>query len=171
MVTKKIIVIVYALLLIVVNLPAQSDSSNMSVDPDQVTLVGKCNRLELQNDDLDNNFFEEYRSYNPDTEVLEDIKNKIYNCSVTIVLGTWCHDSQIQVPRFIKILDVLDYNTNYIKLICVDKNKKAGNSDITALEIDKVPTFIFYKKNKEVGRIVETPVNTLELDTYYILEK
>lgn len=162
---------VSALLLIVVNLPAQSDSSNMSVEQDQEILVGKCNRLELQNDNFGNDFFEEYRSYDPDTEILEDFENKIYNCSVTIVLGTWCHDSQIQVPRFIKILDVLDYNTNYLKLICVDKNKKAGNSDITALEIDKVPTFIFYKKNKEVGRIVETPVNTLELDTYYILEK
>jgi len=171
MVTKKKIAIVSTLLLIVVNLSAQSDSLNIADDSGDDILVGKCKRIELQNSNFGNDFFEEYRSYDPDMEILEDIENKIYNCSVTIVLGTWCGDSQIQVPRFIKILDVLDYNTNYLKLICVDKNKKAGNSDITALNIERVPTFIFYKKNKEVGRIIETPINTLELDTYYILEK
>lgn len=170
MVAHKKIAIVYTLLLIVVNLHAQSDSSNIKVNSDHEFLIGKCTRIELQNGEFGNYFFDEYNNYNPDSEILDQIKNKIFNSTVTIVAGTWCHDSQQQVPRFIKILDVLDYNTNYLKIICVDKNKQAGESDISALKIERVPTFIIYNKNKEIGRISETPVNTMEIDINNILK-
>lgn len=166
------IAIVSTLLLIVVNVFGQTDSlSTIQLDIDTNMIVGKCSRIELQNGELGQYFFEEYKKYKPDLEILEMIKNKIFDCTLTIVLGTWCHDSHQQVPGFIKILDVVDYNTNYLKIICVDKNKQAGNSDISALNIIKVPTFIFYRKNKELGRIIETPANTLEIDIYNIIKE
>lgn len=172
MVKMKKIAILFALsLYIAVNLFAQQDSSAMQAETNPDLLVGKCNRAELQNSEFGEYFFEAYQKYNPDTEILANIKNKIFNSTITIVLGTWCHDSHEQVPGFIRILDEIDYNTNYLKIICLDKNKQAGDVDIAALKIEKVPTFIFYKKNKEAGRIIETPVSTLELDTYNILKE
>ena len=152
-------------------IPFPDSLSTIEADMDTDMMVGKCNRIELQNGELGQSFFETYRIYKPDTELLEMIKNKIFDCTVTIVLGTWCHDSHQQVPGLIKILDAVDYNTNYLKIICVDKNKKAGDFDISALNILKVPTFIFYRKNKELGRIVETPTNTLEIDIYNIIKE
>ncbi|RLC56849.1 MAG: thioredoxin [Candidatus Cloacimonadota bacterium] len=170
--TMKNIVVLFALsLYFVVNLNAQQDSSAMQAETNPDLLVGKCNRAELQNSEFGESFFEAYQKYNPDTETLANIKNKIFNSTITIVLGTWCHDSQDHVPGFIRILDEIDYNTNYLKIICLDKNKLAGDVDISALKIEKVPTFIFYEKNKEVGRIIETPASTLELDTYNILKE
>lgn len=172
MLTIKKIVVVSTLLLFIVNLIGQTDSlSTIEADMDTNMMVGKCNRIELQDGEMGQSFFEAYRIFKPDAELLELIKNKIFDCTVTIVLGSWCHDSHQQVPAFIKILDAVDYNTNYLKIICVDKNKKAGDSDISALNILKVPTFIFYRKNKELGRIVETPTNTLEIDIYNIIKE
>jgi len=44
---------------------------------------------------------------------------------VTIVMGTWCSDSQQQVPRFFKLTDNIQYISN-ITIICVDQEKHAG---------------------------------------------
>jgi len=172
MVTMRKIAIIFTLLLNLINLYAQMDSSHMQVDPDHdFIIVGKCERIELQKGEYGNYFFEEYRNYEPERELLENIKNKIFNCSITIVLGTWCDDSQEQVPRFFKILDDIDYNTSYLEVMCVDKEKTAGDYDISALSIVRVPTFLFYKNDKEVGRIIEIPSNTLEVDVYNIVNE
>ena len=170
MITIKRITITIVLTITIVNLFAQTDSSEVLRVADTIIIVGECDRSDLQKGEFGNHFFEEYRSYQADREISESIKNKIFNCSITIVLATWCHDSQLQVPRFMRILDNIDYNTNYLKIICVDNEKKAGDIDISMLDIEKVPTFIFYKEDKEVGRIIETPSETLEIDTFNILE-
>ncbi len=47
--------------------------------------------------------------------------------------------------------------------------KKAAPGLIDELEIEMVPTFIIMNGNKEIGRIVESPVNTLEEDLVEIL--
>ena len=133
-------------------------------------LFGKCQRTDLQKGEFAKFFFNEYTNYFPKKEITDLLGNKIYSCSITIILGTWCSDSKEQVPKFFKILDQLDYNTNYVEIICVDRKKTAG-FDISALQIERVPTFIFYKSGIEKGRITETPLLTLEEDIYNILNK
>ena len=171
MLTIKKIAITIILSITLINLSAQLDSSLMQQNTAYEIIVGKCDRDDLQKGDFSKYFFEEYINYQLDSELLYNIKNKIFNCSITIVLGTWCHDSQQQVPRFIKILDKLDYNTNYLEIICVDKEKKAGDINLSTMDIERVPTFIFYKDGKELGRIIETPAKSMEIDTYNILSK
>lgn len=48
--------------------------------------------------------------------------------------------------------------------------KKAEGFDIDQFIIERVPTFIFYKNESEIGRIIETPVETLEKDILNILK-
>jgi hypothetical protein len=97
------------------------------------------------------------------------LEKRIYQCGIKVILGTWCRDSREQLPRFMKILDCLQYNTTLLELICVDKLKKADSLDISGLKIEKVPTFIFYFNGTEKGRIIETPVLTIEQDMNHIL--
>lgn len=132
-------------------------------------LVGKVNRSDIQKGEFAGYFFSEYKKYNPEQEIISKLKNGIYNKSVLVVLGTWCHDSKEQVPKFFKILDQLDYNTSLVEIICVDRKKTAGSIDISQLKIERVPTFIFYEKDIEVGRIIETPVLSIEEDLLNIL--
>jgi hypothetical protein len=54
-------------------------------------------------------------------------------------------------------------------MIAVDSKKQASGLDITAYDIERVPTFIIYKEGKEIGRIIETPVQSLEADLQKIL--
>lgn len=139
------------------------DSGNHII-AEKCVLVGSVDRLELQSGDYGNVFIKEYKAYEPCTKVLSKIDPLIFNQRITIVLGTWCHDSQVQVPRIFKILDKLDYNTNDIKVIMVDTNKSAGDTDIEDLGIELVPTFIFNMDGKETGRIIESPQASLEKD-------
>ncbi len=87
-----------------------------------------------------------------------------------IVLGTWCGDSKEKVPRFLKILDLLGTTFDDLKLIAVDREKTAPDMDVKGKYlIEKVPTFIFYKGDVEIGRITETPKVALEKDLFFIL--
>lgn len=132
-------------------------------------LVGKVIRNEIQKGEFASYFYSEYRQYNPKQDIISSLKNGIYNKSIIIVLGTWCHDSKEQVPRFFKVLDQLDYNTGEVEIICVDREKTAGSLDISHLNLERVPTFIICSGHMELGRIIETPKLSMEEDLLKIL--
>lgn len=111
-----------------------------------------------------------YRAYIPDPEKLEKLKSLSENIKIVIVLGTWCSDSRLQVSHFYKIADSIGISESSIPLICVDETKKAENGLTDHLNIISVPTFIFMENEREIGRIIEAPVNTLESDMVKILK-
>ena len=136
-------------------------------------IVGVTTRVDLQNDKYFGHVFqEEYANYSFDTEILKELKTYIYAYQITIVMGTWCGDSQEQVPRFMKVLDKIDYNTKNITFIGVDHQKQANGTEVEKLKIERVPTFIVYNSDgQEVGRIIETPQESLEEDLLGIINK
>lgn len=113
-------------------------------------------------------------NYQPNIEFIEKIKNLLDEKKdiifVSIVLGTWCSDSRQQVPRFMKIYDMISSNLTTITLIGVDRSKETLVVDISELKIEKVPTIIIYRNNFEIGRIVETPTISLEEDFFNIIK-
>lgn len=136
-------------------------------------MTGIWDRDSLKTSDLFKSYYDaEYKAYIPDVIILDNIKiaQEDKQCSVTIVMGSWCGDSQEQVPRFLKILDNLSFEGNNVTLICVDRNKKSINGETDALSIKLVPTFIIYSDGKEIGRIIETPKETLEKDLLTIIK-
>jgi len=113
----------------------------------------------------------EYTNYKTDTVTLIAIKPLMKDKKVTLVMGTWCGDSKLQVPHFYKIIDDLSIPEKDITLICVDGTKKAENGLVDKLNIERVPTLIIYENGKELGRIVESPKISLEKDLLEILSK
>lgn len=110
-------------------------------------------------------FNEEYALYKTDstaTGYLAENRDKLPD--VFIVLGTWCGDSKEHVPHFFKIADEIKYPQEKIFMVAVDRDKKGGEFCLADFEINLVPTFIFTKRGQEIGRIIETPVTTLEQD-------
>ena len=89
---------------------------------------------------------------------------------ILLVFGSWCHDSHEQVPRFIRILNMLQYDMEKLTMIGVDSEKKAYVYPLQDKKIELVPTFIFYRDGEEIGRIIETPKRTLEKDFYKIVK-
>jgi thiol-disulfide isomerase/thioredoxin len=105
-----------------------------------------------------------------------DVVNKLTEISkddltIKIVMGTWCPDSRREVPRFMKIMDAWKFPSEKITFIGVDNGKLSPIGEFDKLDIQRVPTFIFYKNNIEVGRIIENPVTSLEQDMVNILTR
>lgn len=112
-----------------------------------------------------------YRTYKIDPAILDRLKSLPFNKRITIVLGTWCGDSKLQTPHFLKIIDALGVNEGDTEIIGVDSTKKTEYGLLDKLNIERVPTFIFYEEDQEIGRIVESPQTTLEEDILAILLK
>ena len=113
-------------------------------------------------------FTAEYDNYNPFTKTTDQLKPLVQDVEITLFMGTWCADSQLQVPVFFRVLDAVDFEGD-VSIIAVDKDKKAPSGSATLNGITHVPTFIFYKDGKEINRIVESPVHFLEEDMLAIL--
>lgn len=134
-------------------------------------MVGKCNRDGLKQNEFGIYFNSQYEVYKPIEKLIDQMKTKINLLDITIVFGTWCSDSKIQVPRFFKILDKAGYNEKRMTIIGVNHNKQAFTTNIEYLKIERIPTFIIYQNGKELGRIVESPKKSLEKDLARIVKK
>jgi len=133
-------------------------------------LLGDINPVLFNNPPHSEWYMRGYNDYQPEQEFMARLKNKdIDDLTITIVLGTWCSDSRIEVPRFMKIIDLWGFPREKIRFIGVDINKIAPLEEYSGLDIERVPTFIFFEKKIEKGRIIEVPVTSLEQDTENIL--
>jgi thiol-disulfide isomerase/thioredoxin len=162
-----------ALLIILLSFTSIFAQTKYQLSTDEKTgkpmLVGVTTREAYRDTSFASWFDTEYQNYTVDSVTVMGLNEIIKNCKVTIVLGTWCGDSQREVPRLLKIFDVLGMKEENYTLINVDRQKKGIANEAEGLNIMLVPTIIFYKDGAEIGRIIETPSETLEIDIKNIL--
>jgi len=84
-------------------------------------------------------------------------------------MGTWCEDSQREVPGMMKILAAAGYAVNELEIIAVDEDKRTPSGIEKPFAATYVPALIFYNEGQEMNRIVEFPIGTLEEDIFAIL--
>lgn len=165
---KKILFIISMLLLASVGLQAQDNQRIKDTKTGQEILSGSVTKDGLIS--MGDWFTEAYNQYTPDAIVVEHLQfHKDDYPWVFIVLGTWCGDSKEQVPHFFKILDQIGFPADHIYMVAVDRDKKAKDFCIGDYDIQLVPTFIFTRQGEEIGRIIETPLESLERDFLNIL--
>ncbi|MGQ9845960.1 MAG: thioredoxin family protein [Bacteroidales bacterium] len=171
-VTKKIISLIF-ILSSAYFLNAQNfNRTNIDVQRQDTILVGYCTKTIFYTPPYSKWFIPEYNSYSPNNDIITELKDLLSKeLHIVVVFGSWCSDSKEQLPHFFKIIDKLNLYDNMIDIIAVDRNKQAPEIDLTMYNIEKVPTFIFYKNKKEIGRIIETPQTTLENEIKLILKK
>jgi hypothetical protein len=63
----------------------------------------------------------------------------------------------------------MEFPAGEMDLIIVDRDKKSGHGLQDGKNIHHVPTIIFYKSGIEIGRIIESPIESLEEDIFNIL--
>ena len=146
---------------------AQQEINKVVIDPDlkKEILIGSVNETGLKNYSVFNDAEMYYNIYKTDNELARTIKENSKGISVKVVFGSWCGDSKINVPAFQKIVDASDFDKTKVEYIAVDRKKEGGSVDVSKLDVKYVPTFIFYRNNKEIGRIVEYPKSeTIEQD-------
>ena len=138
--------------------------------PEEYTdIIGVFERKELSNNPHAEWFNQNYSDYNLDKETLNKLKPLFENIEITVFMGTWCSDSRKEIPVFFKLIDKLRINENSIELIGMTLEKTTPDSLELGQNLINVPTFIFKKDGKEINRIVEFPLETIEKDILEIL--
>jgi tetratricopeptide (TPR) repeat protein len=157
--------------------PSRTPFTNAEIKNEQgnIILAGHCSLAMLTKEPYHQWFDTNYIKYNPDTSAINAISPLLRNKEIEIFLGSWCGDSKREVPRMIKILNAASFDTSNLRLIFVDNSTKTYKQSPWHEEREKnihhVPTIIIYEHNKETGRIIETPVVSLEKDFLAILQK
>jgi len=93
---------------------------------------------------------------------------------VLVFMGTWCGDSKREVPRLLSVLDYCHFRNEDLKMVMVSYRdgayKQSPKHEERGRNIFRVPTIIVYVGNKELGRIIESPKQSLEKDLLSILK-
>lgn len=152
----------------------------------RVEISGGADALlgEITRDDLiwlDPGWDVEYRDYEPDAAAVETIGEHVWDAEFIVVLGSWCGDSRREVPRLWQILEGLGYPLSEIRTYAVASSRHTVDMgfDVRDLawsdavkryfDVERVATIIVKRGGEEIGRIVETPEESIELDLARIL--
>lgn len=141
----------------------------------QLILAGKATPSAMQLPNHKDWFDQSYNSYTIDSVAAKQAGKLMKTKSMDIFLGSWCGDSRREVPRMLKILSYAGVDTNRLSIVFVDNSpqayKQSPQHEERGKNIHRVPTFIVYDGKEEIGRIVESPVVSLEKDLLSILNR
>lgn len=162
-----------SLLLISCIISAQQINKTTLDSKGRVMLLGKTNKKAFETKDFPW-FQKNYEDYITNKDVINEFKEQLKDYTIKAFYGSWCGDSKRGVPKFYKVLDEAGYDLKNLDAIAVDRKpeayKASPNGEEKGLNIHRVPTFIFYKNNREVGRIVESPKQDYERDILAITQ-
>ncbi|MBV1922860.1 MAG: thioredoxin family protein [Flavobacteriaceae bacterium] len=136
---------------------------------DEDMLIGKISKKGFNQEPFSSWYNTEFSAYIINEVVTDSIKPLLENTSLKVFMGTWCEDSQRETPRLYKVLEAIDFDMTQFEIIAVSRDKDTPNHLEKGQNIEYVPTIIVLKNEKEIGRIVESTIDTLEEDLLAIL--
>jgi len=141
--------------------------------PDEIDggtmLLGKINNEAFKKEGYKDWFQANEDSHTLDTAIVEKIEPLLKDVKITAFMGSWCPDSQREIPALYKVLEKADYNLDNLTIYAMDHQKLTEQGYENNLDINYVPTLIFYRDGEEIGRYVEHAQETLEEDIFAIL--
>ena len=148
-------------------------NQEITSDEGEPILVGQLNRAAWQKAPYQEWFEEEYNAYQVDETALAELGEETNSIEIMVFLGTWCSDSRRELPRFYKVLAALDFDESHLTVVGLDNHpdryKQSPQQEEVGWNVEYVPTFIILKDGKEIGRIIESPNVSLEVDLVGIL--
>ncbi|MCU0304803.1 MAG: peptidylprolyl isomerase [Thermoanaerobaculales bacterium] len=111
---------------------------------------------------------EERLAYLPEAGAVARLRGALGAYRIVAVLGSWCSDSQREVPRLVRVLEEVDSDAFDLLLIGVDRTRRVDDPVLAAAAgvertVDKVPTIVVLDaEGHELGRIVETAERPIE---------
>ncbi|MFA6571067.1 MAG: thioredoxin family protein [Bacteroidota bacterium] len=109
--------------------------------------------------------------YTPNKSITKDIAEYVIskNLSFVIFAGSWCGDSETELPKIYKLLTLAGVFNDRIELWGVDREKLEPSGNAEFFKIEKVPTVIVMTGEKEIGRVVEMPKTSWDSDIMEII--
>jgi len=112
-------------------------------------------------------FMKHFENVSLTSEQVAEVKAWPDSISIDIYFGTWCPDSQREVPILLKAL--ADNSKVAFNLIALDMHKSDPKGLAKKAKIGFTATFVVLKNNQEIGRVVERPKIDLITDLNQII--
>jgi len=109
--------------------------------------------------------------YSPQLDIVSRLQAVPEEVRVEIFLGTWCPDCRQHVSAYIKIIDMVRNPMIQTTYTGVPRDRAARGPYIEGKNIERLPTFIVFLRDQEVGRLIETPSKSVEEDLWDILRQ
>lgn len=110
------------------------------------------------------------RSNQPNPQAVEFLNQITQPTQITAFFGTWCHDSQREIPNLIKLKEALNNPNIQLQLIALDRNKQDEQGRARQANIAFTPTIIVSRNQQELGRIVEKTTQAIGLELVQIIQ-
>lgn len=108
-------------------------------------------------------------AYSPAPEAVAKLQQLDRPVQIEVYLGSWCSDSKLHVPAFIKVMDIVASPLITVSYIGIPQEKTARAEASAEKNIQKIPTFVVLVDGVEKGRIIETPAKSVEQDLVDII--
>ena len=143
-------------------------------DEDPPELLGRCTQQQLDQEPFAEWYREGYDGYAPNPAILEDLRgSESADTTFRIFFGTWCGDSRREVPRMLRLFEAMGIPEDRVELVALDRVpealKQSPDREERGFEIYRVPTLIVERDGREISRLVEHPVLSLERDLLAML--
>lgn len=120
-------------------------------------------------------FNKNYADYKMDSATAGLLRPLVKGKTFELFMGTWCGDSKREIPRMLKILRYAGVNPAQVTLVMLDTHdsvyKQSPTHEERGKDIHRVPQLLVYDaRHREVSRIIESPVASLEKDLLLILQ-
>ncbi|MEI8606866.1 TlpA family protein disulfide reductase [Pseudoalteromonas sp. B160] len=127
----------------------------------QEPLVGQISAANLLKNY--NGFEQQYDSFKPSQHELNTIK-KLAGKDILVLFGTWCHDSEREVPRLLKLIKQSQLTLKSLKLVAVGFDKRDDKGIAKAHQLKYTATIIVKEGDIELARMIEKPKHSLAVD-------
>jgi hypothetical protein len=101
-------------------------------------------------------------------ERLKALATKLEGVDIEAYIASWCSDTHENLPVFLASLDASGAEPKSLRFFALDKRKTYPGFK-NELRIERIPTFVFLREGKEIGRFVETPKKTVVEDVLSLL--
>ncbi len=132
-------------------------------------MVGEVRKNDFYMDTFKKWFVPAYHEYVPEPAAVDFLRQHLKDKTLEVYMGTWCPDSREHVPHLLKILDEAGFPEKQLKIVALPRHYK-DSPLVKGKNIIRVPTIIVYEHEKELGRIIEYPMENLEKDLVKILK-
>lgn len=97
--------------------------------------------------------------YSCDSVLIKGLQSKIRlrNYKFYIFAGSWCSDTESELPKIILVLRQICSSDSNIYLFGVDRRKREPSGTAERFNIERVPTLVVTENGTEIARIVEYP--------------
>ena len=107
------------------------------------------------------------RTLETDAEVAQ-LAKQLHHKDIVVVFGTWCHDSQREVPRLLNLIEKVKRNHPEVEftttLHAVAPSEQRDQAIVNQYQLTYVPTIMLFSDGQEIGRIIERSEKSLALD-------